>query len=185
MEKQILKISKKKQKRIISIVVGVVLVAAIAIGIYLMSKQGGGAGQLTEQQIKDEIGKTFSGESRTALYPATKLIEVNKESSGWVAVGIKNLYIGQESSKKFSYEVVLSRLTGCTSGISKQTAESWVTAGRTGEDILISSEDFSVKKVFVTVPADAPECTVRYGVLVKAEGISYTNTFFDVKIKAK
>jgi hypothetical protein len=179
------KSSKKIDKKTMGIIGAVLLVGVIVLGIYLFPNVAMKTGELTNQQLKAELNKSLSGNTRIAIYPSTKLIEINQDSTGWVGLGIKNILTGTSANNAFSYSVSLSKVSGCSVGVSKATAESWITTGINGTNINAPSGDFSVQRVLLTIPAGASLCTIRYGVYVKSAGTSYANTYFDVKISAK
>jgi hypothetical protein len=165
----------------------VLLVAFLAGGVFLIKNICCGikTGELTNQQLKAALNNSLSGSTRIAVYPATKLVEATQEGNAWVGLGIKNVMIGSSANNAFAYSVSLSKVSGCSIGVSKATAESWIVTGINGTNINIPSEDFSVQKISLAIPAGAPLCTIRYGVYVKSAGSSYANTYFDVKIDAK
>jgi hypothetical protein len=174
-----------KGKKLIWIIVGVLIIAVIVAGIFLLPNISLKTGELTNQQLKEALNNSLSGNTRIAIYPSTKLIQVTQDGNGWVGLGIKNVLTGTSANNAFSYSVSLSKVSGCSVGVSKAIAESWITTGINGTNINIPSGDFSVQKVLLTIPASAPLCTIRYGVYVKSAGSSYANTYFDVKINAK
>jgi hypothetical protein len=185
MKKSQKKVNREKRKnKLIWIILAVLLVVIIVLGIYLANKIFccGVKGDLTNQQLRSELNKSLSGNIKAAIYPSTKLVEVTQEGNGWVGLGIKNV---GTAANNFSYSVSLSKVSACSIGVSKATAESWITTGRTGDNINIPSGDFSVQKVLLTIPTGTPLCIIRYGVNVKADGTPYTTNFFDVSIKAK
>jgi hypothetical protein len=185
MKKSQKKVKKKKERnKLILIILAVLVISVIALGIFLISNICCGVkiGGLTDQQLRIEINKSFSEKNKVVIYPPTKLVEMTQEDNNWVGLGIKNF---GTTAKTFSYAVVLSGVSGCSTGISKATAESWIATGRAEENMSIPSGDFVVKKVLLTIPKEAPLCTIRYSVNVKSDGTSYSTTFFDVKIKAK
>lgn len=177
---------KKGTKNLIWIIAGVLLVSLIVAGVFIFKNMlyGTNTGGLTEQQLKIELNNSLSGNTRIAFYPTTKLIEVTQDSSGWVGLGIKNTFAGT-ANNTFSYNVALSKVSGCGTGVSKETAESWITTGKTGNNLSIPQKNFFMQKIFVAIPKNASLCTVRYGVFVKVGAATYTNGYFDVKIKAK
>jgi hypothetical protein len=191
MEKPQKKVKGKKGKnKLIWIIIIGALVIMLGLGIYLILSQtsccnGVKTGELTDQQLRSEMSKLFSGDIKSVVYPSTRLVEITQGDSNSIGLGIKNLLVGTTANKAFSYTITLSKVSGCSVGISKETTESWITSGRTGEEIPIPPGDFSAKKVLITIPDDAPPCIIKYGIFVMADETSYTNNFFEVRIKEK
>jgi hypothetical protein len=174
-----------------TIVTIVLLVTVLILGVVLIKNiftSAKGVVDLTDQQLRNEINKLFSEESKMSIYPSTRLVEIKQETTDGVGIGIKNLLTGVSGEKKFSYTVRVSDTdTDLNSkcGIDAGTAESWIVTGKSEKDIPIPSGDFSAQKVLFEIPVGAPLCTIRFRVEVKADGTNYATDFFDVKIKAK
>jgi hypothetical protein len=172
-----------------TIVTIVLLVSVLILGIVLIKNiftSAKGVVDLTDQQLRDEINKLFSEESKMSIYPGTRLVEIKQESTDGVGIGIRNLLTGASGDKTFSYVVTVSDADLSTKcGIDQQTAESWIATGRTEENIPIPSGDFSTQKVLFEIPTGAPLCTIRFRINVQADGTAYATDFFDLKIKAK
>lgn len=173
-----------------TIVTIVLLVTVLILGVVLVKNifsSAKGVVDLTDTQLKNEINKLFSEESKISIYPGTRFIEIKQASSGdGVGVGIRNLITGASSDKRFSYEVSVSDSNiqeKC--GVNSQTAESWISSGQAEEDIAIASGDFAMQRILFEIPIGAPLCTLRYRINVQADGASYATDFFDLKIKAK
>lgn len=169
-----------------TIVTIVLLMSVLVLGVFLVQNifsSAKGAIDLTDQQLKDEISKLFSGESKISIYPGTKFIEIKQESTDGVGLGIKNLLTGDAGTKKFSYEVVASDVENC--GVSKEEAESWIITGRSEENIPIASGDFSTEKILFRIPVGAPLCIAKYRINVDADNEAYATDSFNVEIKAK
>jgi hypothetical protein len=173
-----------------TIVTIVLLVTLLILGIVLIKNiftSAKGVVDLTDQQLRGEINKLFSEDSKISIYPGTRLLEMSQESTDGVGVGIKNLLTGASADKTFSYEVVVSDAdlkTKC--GIDTATAESWIVTGRSEDDIPIPSGDFTTQKVLFEIPTGSPLCTVRFRVNVYTTGkVIYATDFFDLKVKAK
>jgi hypothetical protein len=173
-----------------TIVTIVLLVTLLILGIVLIKNiftSAKGVVDLTDQQLRNEITKLFSEESKISIYPGTRLVEIKQETTDGVGIGIKNLLTGSAGDKTFSYAVVVSDSdlqSKC--GITTATAESWIVTGKSEEDIPIPSGDFSTQKVLFEIPSGSPLCTIRFRVNVNTnDGKSYATDFFDLKIKAK
>jgi len=141
---------------------------------------------LTDQQLRNEVNKLFSEESKISIYPSTRLVEIKQETTDGVGIGIRNLLTGASADKTFSYTVIVSdSYIQSKCGIDSGTAEGWIVTGRSEEDIPIPSGDFSSQKVLFEIPTGSPLCTIRFRVNVEADGTAYATDFFDLKVKAK
>lgn len=175
-----------------TIVVIVLAVMALVLGIFLTQKifsSAKGAIDLTDQQLRNELSKLFTEESKTTIYPGTRYIEIKQDSTDGVGFAIRNLLSGGGTTE-FSYSVVASDSdleTKC--GIDKEVAESWIVTGKSESDIPIASGDFSVQKILFEIPVGSPLCTMRFRInvdsLVDNEMVAYDTDFFDLKIKPK
>jgi len=169
-----------------TIVTIVLLMSVLVLGVFLVQNifsSAKGAIDLTDQQLKDEISKLFSGESKISIYPGTKFIEIKQEKTDGVGLGIKNLLTGEAGTKKFSYTVIASDVENC--GVSKEEAEGWIITGRAEEDIPIASGDFSTEKILFRIPVGAPLCIAKFRINVDAGEDTYATDSFNVEIKAK
>jgi hypothetical protein len=172
-----------------TIVTIVLLVTVLILGVVLISnifKSATTVVDLTDQQLRNEINKLFSEDSKISIYPGTRFIEIKQEETGGVGIGIKNLLVGTTGNKAFSYTVSVSDAdlqTKC--GVDKTTVEGWITTGRAEEGIPIPPGDFSSQKVLFEIPTGSPLCTIRFRVNVNADTTAYATDFFDVKVKAK
>ena len=172
-----------------TIVTIVLLVTVLILGVVLISnifKSATSVVDLTDQQLRNEVNKLFSEESKISIYPSTRLVEIKQETTDGVGIGIRNLLTGASADKTFSYTVVVSDSdiqSKC--GIDSGTVEGWIQTGRSEEDIPIPSGDFSTQKVLFEIPVGSPLCTIRFRVNVEANGDAYATDFFDLKVKAK
>jgi hypothetical protein len=173
-----------------TIVTIVLLVTLLILGIVLIKNIFNSATSvvdLTDQQLREEINKLFSEDSKISIYPGTRLVEVRQEATTGVGVGIKNLLASTAGEKTFGYNVVVSDAdlqSKC--GVNTATAEGWIITGRSEDGIPIPSGDFTTQKVLFEIPVGSPLCTIRYRVnVVTSDGKIYATDFFDLKIKAK
>jgi len=172
-----------------TIVTIVLLVTVLILGVVLISnifKSATSVVDLTDQQLRNEVNKLFSEESKISIYPSTRLVEIRQETTDGVGIGIRNLLTGASGSKKFSYTVIVSDSdiqSKC--GVNAGVAEGWIVTGKSESDIPIPSGDFSAQKVLFEIPVGAPLCTMRFRVNVEADGTAYATDFFDLKVKAK
>lgn len=184
----------KKKKAAMEMSIGtivtiVLLVSVLILGTVLISNiflSAKGVVDLTDQQLRNEIGKLFSEENKLVIYPGIRLIEIKQGQVDGIGMGIKNLLTGSAGTKEFNYLVEVSDpdiRDKC--GVTTNEAESWITTGREEREIPIPVGDVSVQKVLFDIPVGAPLCTIRYRINVDAEGNAYATDFFDVTIKAK
>jgi len=172
-----------------TIVTIVLLVTLLILGIVLVKNIFSSATNvvdLTDQQLRNEINKLFSEDSKVSIYPQTRLVEIKQEQIGGIGLGIKNLLVGSTANKDFSYTVSVSDADleeKC--GIDEETAEDWIVTGRTESGIPIPPGDFSTQVVRFEIPLGAPLCTIRYRINVRADDTSYATDLFDLRIKAK
>jgi hypothetical protein len=172
-----------------TIVTIVLLVTLLILGIVLVKNiftSAKGVVDLTDQQLRNEINKLFSEESKVSIYPQTRLIEIKQETTGGVGLGIRNLLVGSTANKEFSYTVSVSDADiqeKC--GISVATAEGWISTGRAENGIPIPPGDFSTQKVLFEIPTGSPLCTIRFRINVNADDTIYATDFFDLKILPK
>lgn len=173
-----------------TIVTIVLLVTMLILGVVLIKNiffSATSVVDLTDQQLRSEVNKLFSEDSKIAIYPSTKLVEIKQDAINGVGVGIKNLLTGSSSETIFNYEVLISDpdlATKCN-GIAEEEVLGWISAGKAGKDILIPSGDYSAQMIRFEIPVGAPLCTIRFRVNVYAGENPYSSDFFDIKIKAK
>jgi hypothetical protein len=172
-----------------TIVTIVLLVTVLIMGVILIKNiftSARGVVDITNDQLRDEVNKLFSEDSKIAIYPSTRLVEIKQETTDGVGLAIKNLLTGASGDKKFSYVVAVSDTDlDSKCGISAGTVEGWIVTGRAEDNIPIPSGDFSTQKVLFEIPVGAPLCTIRFRINVEADGTAYATDFFDVKIKPK
>lgn len=166
-----------------TIVTIVLLMAVLVLGL-VMTKQifasSKGAIDLTDQQLKSEIGKAFGAEDQMIIiYPESRYVEVKQESREGVGIGIRNILTGVSGNQQFSYNVGVSEST-CGSA----DVLSWIELGKSASDISIPVGDYVARKVIFSIPTGSPLCSVRYSVTVTSGNVVKTD-YFDVVVKAK
>jgi hypothetical protein len=169
-----------------TIVTIVLLVTLLILGIVLIKNiftSAKGVVDLTDEQLRNEVNKLFSEDSKISIYPGTRMLEIKQESTDGVGFGIKNLQEGVSGENTFSYAVSASDVSDC--GVTKEVAEDWITVGQAEEDLAIPVGDAIVRKVLFRIPVGAPLCTARFKVEVKVGATNYASDFFDLTIKAK
>jgi hypothetical protein len=169
-----------------TIVTIVLSVSLLVVGIFFISqisKVSTGVVDLTEAQLRDQINKLFSEESKLMIYPQNKFVQIKQESSDGVGVGIRNLIQGSSGDTEFSYVVLATDTSDC--GISEEEAESWIITGKEESNIPIASGDSMIDKVLFRIPVGAPLCIVKFRVNVDAGGDAYATDSFNIEVKAK
>lgn len=169
-----------------TIVTIVLLMGVLVLGVFLIQNifsSAKGAIDLTDEQLKNEINKLFSSDSKISIYPGTKFVEIKQEDTDGVGIGIRNRITGQSGTTSFSYQVVASDVSDC--GVSKEEAEGWIVTGQSETDIPIPSGDFVTDKILFRIPVGAPLCVVKFRINVDAGGTAYATDSFNVEIKSK
>jgi hypothetical protein len=169
-----------------TIVTIVLLVTLLILGVVLIQNiftSAKGVVDLTDQQLRSEISKLFSEDSKMSIYPGTRLVEIKQGSTDGVGFGIKNLQQGVSGENTFSYIISATDTANC--GVTKAIAESWITVGKTEQDLAIPVGDSLVRKVLFNMPVGSPLCTVRFKIEVKIGNSNYASDFFDLVIQAK
>ncbi|MEK6827181.1 MAG: hypothetical protein AABX99_01730 [Nanoarchaeota archaeon] len=170
-----------------TIVTIVLLVTLLILGVVLIKNiftSAKGVVDLTDQQLRSEIGKLFSEDTKLSIYPGTKLVEIKQGTTDGVGIGIKNLLEGTAGNTKFSYVVTASDFANC--GVTKAVAESWITVGKSATELSIASGDIRSVKILFNIPVGSPLCTARFNVdVTQGNGVTYAGDSFDVTIKAK
>ncbi len=174
-----------------TIVTIVLLMTVLILGLALVKnifKGGTEIVSLTNEQLRNEVGKLFSEDAKIVIYPTSRHVHIKQGTQDGVGIGIKNLIKGAAASQpvSFSYEVINSDpdiQRKC--GISGRDVESYIAGGRAEDNILISSGDFFSGRVLFSIPETAPLCTTRFRVNVKANGKPYASDFFDLTIEPK
>jgi hypothetical protein len=170
-----------------TIVTIVLLVTLLVLGVVLIKNiftSAKGVVDLTDEQLRSEINKLFSEDTKLSIYPGTRYVEIKQDTTDGVGFGIKNLQEGTAGSNKFSYIISATDVANC--GVTKQEAESWMILGKAESDLSIPVGDSIIRKVLFNIPIGSPLCTARFKIEVQvATNTPYKSDFFDVKIKAK
>jgi hypothetical protein len=184
----------KNKKAAIEMSIGTIVVIVLAMtmlimGLVLIRSIFSGARYNVDtinDKVKEQINAMFSEDdaSPIVVYLADSKAVVKKGADFGVAVGIKNLGSGSESSI-FKYEVVLGDdiadlKEDC--GISEAQAMSLISKGRTGE-FTIMPGSFNTGLIRIETDADSPVCMIRYDIKLMKNNEQYTSTFFDLQIK--
>jgi len=171
---------------ITTIVTIVLSISFLVVGIFLIqriSKSATSVVDLTDQQMREQINKLFSEDTKLVIYPETDTIPIKQEAVGGVGIGIKNLLTGASGSSTFSYTVVATDVADC--GVTTAQAEAWIVTGKTDSSIAIASGDLYSTKVLYSIPVGAPLCVAKYRVNVNAGSTPYATASFNIQIQAK
>lgn len=168
-----------------TIVTIVLLMAVLVLGLTLVRnifKSSKGAIDLTDEQLKSEIGKAFGdGENKIIVYPESRYLEIKQEERDAVGIGIRNLLEGVSGEQKFSYNIKVGE-SNCGSA----DVLGWIDLGRTEENIGIPVGEYASRKVRFYIPTGQPLCSVRYIISVTyGNNQDYETDFFDIAVEAK
>lgn len=169
-----------------TIVVIVLAMSMLILGLILVKNIFTGATynvNSINDKVRDEIGRLFVENKKTVVYLPNSIAEIEQNNEWGVAFAIKNLNTGTAQASSFSYEVVISDPDATSKcGISERTIENWISTGRSDTNIDISPGQTFYGLVRFNIPDNAPICTVRFHLNVKADGETYAVDFFDVRI---
>jgi hypothetical protein len=157
------------------LILGLILVRNIFTGSIYNVKE-------LNDKVRSEIQKLFAEEGRAVVYLAEGKADIKQGNDWGVAFAFKNLERGTTDSAQFTYEVVAADISATCSGLTKQEAQSWIEARRTGSVTLPPGES-TYYIVRFQIPEDAPLCIVPYDIIIKKDGEDYTTAFFDVVVE--
>ncbi|MCH7850286.1 MAG: hypothetical protein IH845_01435 [Nanoarchaeota archaeon] len=170
-----------------TIVVIVLSMSMLIFGMILLKNIFTGAGDvvdMTNEQIKSQVGKLFGEDKKLVVFPDTRRIEVKQGDISGFGIGIKNLLQGA-SEDKFSYEVVVSDPdVKVKCGVSESEILGWITIGRAESNIALGPGEFTSGRVLLRIPEGSSLCDFRLRVNVKHGSNAYASEFMDVTIKA-
>ena len=169
-----------------TIVTIVLLMSVLILGLMLIKNiffSAKKAIDLTDDQLKKEINKMFSGEEKLLIYPSSEqTIPIKQGELSAVGIGIKNLLEGVQGTQRFSYDVIAIDASDCQE--SEQKVESWIILGGSGENIPILVGEWYVEHIQFRIPGGSTLCVLRFRVEVYTEGEFYASRTFDLEIKA-
>lgn len=169
-----------------TIVTIVLAMSMLILGMVLVKNIFSGSSDNVLQmndQVKDQINKLFTEDKKTVIYLSNQIAQIEQNENWGVGFAIKNLQKGSVQGSTFSYEVVVSDpdlQTKC--GISDSQAQSWITAGRASNDIILGPGETYFGIVRFLIPDGAPLCIVRYNIRIMKDGSPYYTEFFDVEV---
>lgn len=170
-----------------TIVIVVLAMSMLILGMVLVKNIFGGATDITEMtidQVRNEITKSWGEEKRLMIYPDSKQLRVRSGSEGAFAVGIKNLLTGADSTtKQFRYEISVAERGNCQVG--ERELEQLIVTGKeiTPTPLAPGSEPI-VRKVTLSIPDGFPLCTFSYKIQAYYDGNNaYTADFIDITIR--
>ncbi|HVY01190.1 MAG TPA: hypothetical protein VHA12_00295 [Candidatus Nanoarchaeia archaeon] len=169
-----------------TIVVLVLAMSMLILGLVLVKNIFSTANDSVEKvrsATGKELDKLFSDESKKlAINLPNNQIEIKKNTDAFVGFAIKNTIQGESGASAFSYDVVASSVeTGCQ--LTTGAASNYLVNGKSKSGInLMPGSDPAVQVVQVSIPDNAPLCTIFYDINVKNAGAPYSTDFFIVKI---
>ena len=175
-----------------TIVVVVLSVSFLILAFILMNtiyKSSKGAIDLTDSQLRDQIGKLFSSEDKKiVIYPQTGLSEIKQGKLEAVGVGVKNILTGASETNDFYYNISYNAGSSPTCHGSENIFNSWIVAGKSG-NMKIPTGDFHSEKVRIKIPVGSQLCLARYNVYVYSIKNNnkelYASSYFDIQVKPK
>ncbi len=169
-----------------TIVVIVLSVTMLVLGVVFIKNLfslATGVADLTDEQLKNEINKLFSEESRIVIVPNSRFVQIKQENEDHVGVGIQNLLEGASATTKFSYNVYASEFADCGT---KEEVEDWIILGKAESNFTIPTGQKVVKRIRFRIPVGSPLCSARFNVDVfEDDGTAYATDSFDIEVKAK
>lgn len=169
-----------------TIVTIVLLMAVLVLGIVLTQdifKGAKSAVDLTEDQLIGEINKLFSEEKKLVIYPGTTEIEMERDKTWGIGIGVRNRLSGTPTAQNFNYNVSVDDpdiRDNC--GINIHEVETWI-RGKSGQGIpLPPGNEVQVEKVLFDIPENAPLCSIKIRVDIKIEGSTYDQDSFFLTI---
>jgi hypothetical protein len=184
----------KNKKAAIEMSIGTIVVIVLAMtmlimGLVLVRSIFSGARYNVDtinEKVKEQINAMFSEDdsSPIVVYLADSKAVVKRGSDFGVALGIKNLGSGSESST-FKYEVVLGDDVSDLKkdcGISEAIAMDLISKGKS-DSFIIRPGDFNTGLIRIETDSNSPICMIRYRINLYKNNEAYTSTFFDLQIK--
>ena len=168
-----------------TIVILVLAMAMLVLGLVLVKNIFSGATyniNTINDKVKQEIGNLFAEEGKSVVYLADHKADIKQGDNWGVAFAVRNNVVGTSQSAVFSYEIVATDISPDCRGLTKEIAQSWIKSRRTDSSSLAPGETGYFLSRLV-IPEDAPLCVVPYNIIVKKDGQTYTQDFFDINVK--
>jgi hypothetical protein len=169
-----------------TIVTIVLSISFLVVGIFLISKISTSATSvvdLTDTQLRDQVNKLFSTDTKLAIYPQTGMQSIKQDATDGVGIGIKNLLTGTAGTTTFSYTVNATDTSNC--GISPSEVEAWIVTGKSDSGIPIASGDIYRDKILFKIPLGAPLCVAKFRINVNEGNTAYATASFNIEVLAK
>lgn len=170
-----------------TIVTIVLLMTVLVLGLVMVKNIFSGSSKSIDQineGVQSEINNLFSdGDTKLAIYPASREITLKKGDIGGFGLSIINK---NDEASEFSYTVEVSEISS-TCQMNEANAEKLIILGKSGDGITLESGSYMDNAVLVKfeIPETAPLCEVRYKVTIEEEGRSsdYAFDYVDLIIK--
>jgi hypothetical protein len=187
-------VKRKSKKGAIELSIGTIVILVIAMtmlimGLVLVRTIFAGATHnviTMDEKVKDEIGKLFTETKRMVIYLADNKAEIQQGNTWGVAFVVKNVFRGTAEEPRFTYKTSVVEI-GCPKSIKEKDALNYIKLGREssskGETIPAGQTKGWI--VRFELPENAPLCSIRYNVEVRASGEVYASEDFDVNIVSK
>ena len=185
---------KRGKKAALELSIGTVVVLVLAMAMLIMGlilvKNIFTGGTDAVDRINDEVLKgiddMFSdSDAQIAIYPSSRKITLEQQSQGnGFAFSVRNLELEE---KDFTYTIGVDSNFNIQDKcrISATEANSWLIIDAGSFTLARSSKMDLPELVTLTIPENAPSCTIPYRVNVRSDGDQYASGGVQVTIKAK
>lgn len=170
-----------------TIVTIVLLMSVLILGLILIKSIFTGAKyniDAINDKVTDEINKLFAEDKEMIVYLANHKAEIKQGENWGVAWAVKNLLTGVSETSRLSFEVYVNDPEiedKCD--ISENLANKWIISGKSGDDKLNPGQiHYDIARI--SIPENAPLCTIRYSIETTLDDDHYSSDFFDVEIKS-
>jgi hypothetical protein len=167
-----------------TIVTIVLLMSVLVLGLFLIKNifsSAKGAVDLTDQQLRSEIEKLFSEETKVVIYPTSRVLELKHDEPDAIGVGIRNLGSSASASNVFSYTVIP---TDNDCGLTDEQVSRWIRLGKSESDIKIPIGELETVRVTFEVPTGTPLCLADFKVEVENENGIYKTERFQIRVSS-
>lgn len=173
-----------------TIVVVVLAMSMLILGLVLIKSIFKGTtsiADMTTAQLKNQVATLFGEDKKLVIYPDSGQVEIKQGATDGFGIGIKNLITGSSDPVKFSYEVsVRDDDLQRKCDIGEVEAKNYISTGRTDSGMVIAPGDLVAAKILLTIPSNAPMCTIRYRIDTFTDGNKpYASEYMAVTIVSK
>ncbi len=170
-----------------TIVIIVLAMSMLILGIVLVKNIFGVGMDVTDvigNEVEQEITNMFGEGDKLAMAPSARRKDVQVGEKTGFGFAIANKISGGEGQDaKFSYDIAVSdeNLRDC--GLRAAEVEKWIKSGRTLPIGAISTSQPFKAIILMTIPENAPLCTVTYIITVKADGVVYDTSSMAISVE--